>query len=538
MVPVRSRRSRAVLLAAVAVAVAVAVPSVAAGHDIDTPQGHAAADATPRDAALERRLAARTEARAERRVRAMAAQAGLAQDVGRWGPVTPWPVVAVQTAVLPNGKVLAYDSVGDNDAGAYSVHNFTRATVWDPATGSHTPVALSSLNVFCSGLAHLADGTLFLTGGNKDRSLAGIQQTHLFHHATNSWSRGPTMAVGRWYPTLTPLNNGEMLITGGRADVPEVRTTAGTLRRLTTAPLSLPLFPWMDLAPDGRVFLSGPGDELRKISTGGTGGWQYLGSRGDGMYRGYGGHAVYDIGKILVAGGGRSSRDTRIIDMSPATPTKTMVAPMAFGRRQHNLTVLADGSVLATGGNSNGAELVDVRASVYPAELWNPTTRTWKTMAPMAVTRQYHSTALLLPDARVLSAGGGVCGTCTAQGYLGKNAEIFTPPYLFRRDGSGALAARPSITSSAARVGYGAAFTITTPQATAIRKVALVRLGAVSHSVNMEQRYVPLSFTPGTGALTARGPANANLAPPGFYMLFLVDGNGVPSVGSIVRLGG
>ena len=121
---------------------------------------------------------------------------------------------------------------------------------------------------------------------------------------------------------------------------------------------------------------------------------------------------------------------------------------MAFGRRQHNLTVLADGSVLATGGNSSGAGLVDLNAGVYPAEQWNPATGQWRTLAAMQITRQYHSTALLLPDGRVLSSGGGICGTCDQVGYLAKNAEIFSPPYLFQADGT--LAPRPAIDAAPA----------------------------------------------------------------------------------------
>ena len=182
---------------------------------------------------------------------------------------------------------------------------------------------------------------------------------------------------------------------------------------------------------------------------------------------------------------------------------------MANGRRQHNLTVLADGTVLATGGNYSGAGLVDMNAGVYNAELWNPASGTWKTLAAEQVTRQYHSTALLLPDGRVLSAGGGICGTCDDVGYLAKNAQVFTPPYLFKADGSGALAARPTIASAPGSVAYGAGFQVGTPDAAAIRKVALVRLGAVTHSVNMEQRYVPLTFTAGAGSLTATAPATA-----------------------------
>src|SRR6476659_2940683 len=122
-------------------------------------------------------------------------------DVGQWGPVVPWPIVAIHAALLPNGKVLAYASIGDNATESYPVQDHTQATVWNPATGAQTPVDESGFNLFCSGLAHLFDGRLFIAGGNKDHNLDGINQTHLFDPATNTWSVGPQMAAGRWYPT-------------------------------------------------------------------------------------------------------------------------------------------------------------------------------------------------------------------------------------------------------------------------------------------------------------------------------------------------
>ena len=196
--------------------------------------------------------------------------------------------------------------------------------------------------------------------------------------------------------------------------------------------------------------------------------------------------------------------------------------------------MLADGSVLATGGNSSAAALVDLNAGVYPAEQWIPATGQWRTLAPMQITRQYHSTALLLADGRVLSSGGGICGTCDQVGYLAKNAEIFSPPYLFQADGT--LAPRPAIDAAPAAATYGAPIEITTANPASIRKVALVRLGAVTHSDNMEQRYVPLSFTAGATSITATTPLNANVAPPGPYMLFILDSNGVPSVARMVSI--
>jgi hypothetical protein len=207
---------------------------------------------------------------------------------------------------------------------------------------------------------------------------------------------------------------------------------------------------------------------------------------------------------------------------------------MAYGRRQHNLTVLADGTVLATGGNSSGAGLVDLNAGVYPAELWNPATGQWRTpgrdadhaAVPLDCPATTRRTRPLVRrrDLRHLRPGG----------LSRENAEIFSPPYLFQADGT--LAPRPTIDAAPTSTSYGTSIEISTGNPASIRKVALVRLGAVTHSNNMEQRYVPLSFTAGTTSLTAIAPANANVAPPGFYMLFIIDANGVPSVARMVSL--
>jgi WD40 repeat protein len=518
-----------------AIAITLAAPAVAGAHM--TAEQHRQDDsAAPKTPQQERALTHETLAATAADARAAAAAVpGAEGEVGSWTAPVDWPVVGVHVALLPNGKVLAYDSVGDNATETYPVHDHTRATVWDPQTGTHTDIQENGFNIFCSGLAHLLDGSVFIAGGNKDSQLHGIRQTHVFNPATNSWTRGADMAFERWYPSVTGLPNGEMLITEGGPDTPEVRQRNGSLRALTSAVLNLPLYPWLDVAPDGRAFYSGPDQTMRKINPSGTGSWQSYTQR-DTIDRSYGGHAMYDIGKILVAGGGPSTKDVRTIDINGVTPTVTATAPMAFGRRQNNLTVLPDGTVLATGGNSSGASLVDMQNGVYAAELWNPATGQWKTLAAQQVTRQYHSTALLLPDGRVLSSGGGICGTCDQVHYLAKNAEIFTPPYLYKKDGSGALAPRPSITDAPATIAHGAAFTIATSGARPISKVALMRLGAVTHSVDMDQRYIPLAFSANGSTLTATGPANVNVAPPGPYMLVVVDADGVPSVATMVTV--
>src|SRR5262249_40041177 len=193
----------------------------------------------------------------------------------------------------------------------------------------------------------------------------------------------------------------------------------------------------------------------------------------------------------------------------------------------HNLTILPDGTVLVTGGNGN-ANVSDPALAVYNAELWSPTSETWTTMAPMQVARVYHSTAILLPDGRVLSAGSGRFGG-SGPGADQLSAEIYSPPYLFN-------GARPTITSAPTSIGYRTAFSVTTPHAAAVPKVAPVRLGTVTHQFNTGQRYVPLTFQAVAGGLTVTAPANGNIAPPGYYMLFILNANGVPSIAPLVQV--
>jgi hypothetical protein len=533
----RFRRCVAAFAAACAISLA-ALPGGAAGDSVATPQGHAAEDDVELSPATEMRMSRLSMKKtAGAAARAAAGTAGDPGEVGEWGPVEEWPVVPVWAALMPDGKVLGYASVGTKATESYAEQSKTEATLWDPATKNQTNVTLEDgFNIFCSGLAQMEDGNLFVAGGNLNQKLEGIVKTTTFDWENDTWLESPDMAYPRWYPSVTEMGDGEMLITSGGPPIPEVRQNDGTIRQLTHASLPLPLYPWMDVAPNGQAFESGPDQALRELNPSGTGSWQQFGER-DPINRTYGSHAMYDVGKILVAGGGPSTKTADVIDLNGATPTVTATGEMEYGRRQNNLTVLADGSVLGTGGNSSGAELVDMSAGVYPAELWTPETGRWKTLASMQVTRQYHSTALLLPDGRVLSGGGGICGICDEVGYLNKNAEIFSPPYLFDKDGSGELAPRPTISAAPKAVTEGTQFNVSTPEAASIRKVALVKLGAVTHSNNMGQRYVPAQFTAGDGNLTVAAPTDTSVAPPGYYMLFIVNSAGVPSVAPIVHVG-
>jgi hypothetical protein len=457
--------------------------------------------------------------------------------VGQWSAIINTPVIPIFASLLPNGNVLMWDSVGDRPTENYPNQTSTRVAVWNPNNNTFTRNDVSGFNIFCAGYSHLINGKLFVAGGNKDSDLNGIRQTHIFDYTNNSWSRGPDMAYERWYPSVASLANGEQFVMAGGPDTHEVLQLNNIFRVLTSAILPHPRqYPFIQTSVDGRVFYAGPDSQMRLLNTQGTGQWQTFGNR-DGLNRSYGSYAMFDIGKFLVLGGGRPPTNSAVvIDVNSGSPVVAPTSNATYARRQHNLTALPDGSVLATGGLSSNASTVDLNAGVYAAELWNPETGRWRELSSAMVTRQYHSTALLLPDGRVMTGGGGICGDCQRLGYLRKDMEIFSPPYLFKPDGSGALADRPTITYTPQRLAYDRIFRITTPEASSIGKVSLIKLGAPTHSQDMEQRYIPLKFTRRGGNLNLISPANANIAPPGYYMLFVVNNRGVPSIAKMIQL--
>jgi hypothetical protein len=191
------------------------------------------------------------------------------------------------------------------------------------------------------------------------------------------------------------------------------------------------------------------------------------------------------------------------------------------------MTMLPNGNVLVTGGGPT-TNAIDIANAVLPVEMWSPSTETFYTQASMSAPRLYHSIGLLLPDGRVLISGGGSpAGSNQPTDQM--SAQFFSPPYLFVKPA-------PVIASGPAKLSYGQSFTVKTPDAWRIAKVSLVRFGAVTHSFNTGQVFVPLSFSIGNGWLTVTAPPNANIAPPGNYMLFLVDTKYVPSSAAIVHL--
>jgi galactose oxidase len=433
---------------------------------------------------------------------------------GAWSSVHPWPLVAVHLNLLPNGKVLAWGSSSGDPR------------VWNPATNAFTSYPSPAL-LFCAGHSFTPDGQLLVIGGHI-RGDHGLPNVTLFNQSTG-WSSLPPMPRGRWYPTATTMSNGAVVALAGldqlakHVTVPEVWTSGTGLRSLTGASLQLPYYPVSFLAPNGKLFVAGEGQMSRYLNIGGNGSWSTVGLRRFGT-RDQGSAVMYDYGKILYAGGGRTTNTAEVIDLTRATPTWRWTGSMAYARRHHTLTLLPTGEVLVTGGTA-GTVHNDLTRIVRAAEIWSPATGLWTTMASGQVERAYHSTSLLLPDGRVLHAGSGSASPAPNQ----FSAQFFSPPYLFR-------GSRPVITSAPSTVWYSSTFRVVTPNAASIRKVSLIRLGSVTHGVDMNQRFRWLPYTADATGLTLGAMTDRSRTPPGHYMLFILNENGVPSVAKIIRL--
>jgi uncharacterized repeat protein (TIGR01451 family) len=457
-----------------------------------------------------------------------------ADTVGQWSAVQNWPVVAVHASLLPTGKVLAWTD--------YTINN--GAQVWTPGTGNFTAKNYATTSLFCSGHAFLPDGRLLIAGGIVGLSdSVGPRESTFFDPVTETFSPGPLMSQGRYYPSTTTLPDGRVLVMAGVttcstciADRPEVYDPATNTwtDMADSARTTIRFYPHNYVLPDGRVLAAAHGDAAASTTVIDltTQTWTTVDSRITDAHS----SAMYLPGKVVKCGtatqdneGHPAAATTYVLDMTQPTPQWQATAPMAFPRSFHNMTVLPDGQVLVTGGSTT-TDKANYAAAVYAAELWSPTTLTWTTMSSADRPRLYHSTALLLPDATVLVAGGGRRnGRSQPDPRDQQNAETFSPPYLFKGP-------RPSISSAPGVLTYGTSFTVDTPDASRIANVSLIALSSATHSYNENQRFVPLTFTAGTRSLTVQAPGSGSIAPPGPYMLFLVDNVGVPSVATMVRV--
>jgi hypothetical protein len=436
------------------------------------------------------------------------------ESSGQWTAPFGWPVVAVHLSLLSNGRVLSW--------GHYGVPQ-----VWDPASGTFTAVPSSAL-LFCAGHSLTTDGRVVVAGGHITDD-HGLPDISIFTPGSQSWSETAPMQRGRWYPTNTTTGSGEVVIIAGKDEagtqvtIPEIWSPSGAIRQLTTAPLSTPYYPRMFLAPNGKLFYAGENQRSRWLKITGTGLWTTGPNRLYGI-RDYGAAVMYDEGRVLYVGGGHTTSTAETIDLRQTSPTWSWTGAMSFPRRHHNAVILPTGEVLVVGGLS-GTGFNDVSTAVHPAEIWSPATGLWTTLASNTVNRGYHTTAILLPDARVLLTGSGDGAGAPSE----LNAELFSPPYLFNGP-------RPTIASKPSRLAYNTTFRIGTPDAASITRVTLIRLGSTTHAFDMNQRFQQLAFTADATGLTVTAPTTRLRTPQGHYLLFILNGSGVPSVGKIVQV--
>ncbi|MGD9695190.1 MAG: galactose oxidase-like domain-containing protein [Thermoleophilia bacterium] len=491
-------------------------------------------------------------------------EAGPPQAKGSWSPPFDLPGVPIHSVLMPNGRVLFFHANpiwGDGPA---------RAVVWNPVTGEahrvDPPIASPPSNIWCAGQTLLADGRVLVVGGNLQYETApgtpggsfkGLNQIWLFDPVDESWTRGPDMAHGRWYPTVTTLADGRALITAGwdetgngadanNQDV-EVYTPAadgkgpGTLQ--TVGHEDIVYYPHQFVLPDGRVLLAGPRDVDSWIWNPAAG-WAVQ-NVPDLTHR----HEYGQSSAVLLPGapsgswrvqifggsnGGVADTSTAVTEMFDASDPSagwSPRAPLTEARRNINAPILPDGRILIVGGNETGS----FGGYRYEPLMYDPGANSYTRMADQNVGRGYHSTALLLPDGRVWSAGDDTDGPGAGgrEGGGGPNvdrAEIFSPPYLFQDGG-----ARPAITSAPSSVRWGDVFSVGTSAGAS--RLVLMAPGAVTHGNDMHQRHVELAVSPAAGGLVATAPPSGGVAPPGWYMLFALDAGGVPSTAGWIHVG-
>ncbi len=451
----------------------------------------------------------------------------LAQDtalVGAWDPPFSLPLIAIHSVVLPTGKVLLFSA----EHGVPGIHGW----VMEPSTLALTNVPPPPpWNPDCAGHSFLPDGRLLVAGGTLSFTpLTGTKLAYLFDPYFEQWTRLPDMAGGRWYPTCVALEDGSALTLSGLSDVPgtpnpdiELWNPAGPNSWQLLGRKTLPYYPLLHLMPSGLVFMAGPSPFTETYDSG-TNTWTPIATTNfPGRYEACSVLLPPVLNRVMLVGGyngsGQPTNSAEIIDLAEPAPLWQPTAHMSFARMEHNAVLLPDGKVLVVGGRSDNDS---TPTPVLTPEIFDPSNRTWTSVAPHAVPRRYHSTAVLLPDGRVLAAGGD----------YQPSGEIYSPPYLFRGP-------RPAIVSAPTTITFGFTFRLEFTGTTSTHSVVLMALPCVTHSNNMCQRYVPLGTiaSPG-GTFEVPAPAGGRVAPPGFYMLFVVDSNGVPSVSRMVRVSG
>jgi galactose oxidase-like protein len=455
---------------------------------------------------------------------------------GRWDTLpTLMPINPVHVALMYNSKVLVISGSG-NDPNNRNL----QAGVFDPASGNVRTFPIR-WDMFCNGMVILPDGRPLVLGGTLQYDpFFGEPRTATFDPTTETFSDAAQMNGGRWYPTGTVLGNGSVLVVSGFTNTSSTVNTnvqilvAGTWTPAGTIFAGVPLYPRQHLLPNGKVFESGANRDSKMFDPATTT-WFEVATTNLPANRDYGTSVLLSLTpangfkpRVIILGGvtPNATNTTERIDLSVSQPQWVNGPNMSRARVQLNATILPNGKVLVSGGSSsdeNGS------TAALETELYDADSNSFAPGSSMAFARLYHSNTILLPDATVLALGGNPVRTVYEP-----HMEIYSPPYLFNADGT--LATRPVISAIDSAIHYGASFYIKTPYPADIKSVVLIRPGAVTHAFDMDQRLVGLTFTSSNDQLYVKAPANGNLAPPGYYMVFILDSKGVPSKAAFVRL--
>ncbi len=484
-------------------------------------------------------------------------------EMGMWGNLIAWPFVPVHAAALFDDTFLTWAS-NEKESFTNLSSKSTWSSVFDAATGTFLTSNNPTHDMFCAGTVLLENGSVFVSGGNPQ-----AEQSSGFDPLSKTWSPLSPMRQQRWYGTNVLTGDGDVLSTfaKGAQEIPELYSNENnSWQDLPGADMSdmrdeqdmhnalavgyspdLSWYAFMHTAPDGRIFNSGPLSTLHWFDTDGTGSSEVAGTPpGNAIARQYGSAAMYDVGKILVSGGSDprvtgpidngdsgqilSATDTAFtVDINAATPTIEAIGSMVSRRSNHNSVVLPTGEVLVIGGSKTGIQFNDT-ATAWWSEIWNPQSQLWRSVAPISTPRGYHSWALLMRDGSVLSGGGGLCDTCPANH---PDAQIFYPPYLFSNNGQASN--RPKIMSATSTAQVGSTIMVSVDRS--INHLNLVRLSSTTHSINTDQRFIPLTFEQNSNTqYVSTLSSNTHVLTPGMYWIFAVDAQGVPSEGHVLHV--
>lgn len=476
---------------------------------------------------------------------------------GVWGPTIDFPVVPVAGAQEASGQIVVWSSFAADEY--YSLPGQkTAMSRWNSNTinVSKRIVAETSHDMFCPGISMDGTGMMVVSGGNS------ASDTSLYDGRTeeNKWVKGPQMRLGRGYHSSTTISDGRVFLVGGSwsggSNIPKNGEVYDPYTRNWT---SLPgakmepmltndkegqrradNHPWLFGWKENTVFQAGPSVAMNWYSVEGEGNVTGAGNRLNDKDSMSGNAVMFDAvnGKILTFGGSRyydksvATANAHIITLgkpgqNPTVELAGVGGKMHFTRVFHTSVVLPDGKVFIAGGQDFGIPFDENNVRFVP-ELYDPEENTFTKLQQNNVVRVYHSLSILLPDARVLNGGGGLCGNCSSNHY---DAQIFTPPYLLTKNG--ALRRQPQIVSlSSEKVQVGAELTITTDAW--INTASLIRLSSATHTVNTDQRRIPLELVhlkkpKGGYEYQFTLPDDAGIIIPGYWMLFVMDGQGVPS---------